>query len=422
MPNTTMTKPDLDFIRELKAAGGEDLKKCYQCATCSVVCKLSPDDQPYPRKEMIWAQWGQRDRLVSDPDVWLCHQCNDCSTYCPRGARPGDVLAALRRFSIQHYSVPSFMARIVNNPSYVLLAFAIPVVLILAAHYLVNGQFIWAPQGGHIHFSEFFPHAALNVFFGSLFLLAVVVSVIGASRLWSDLKERRPPPPSAAERGSVIGAMVAAFVELLVHGKFRQCGTAKKRTWSHMLIFYGFAGLFVVTGIVVIMLLIAPDSYPIDTLGHPLKIAGNLFGVLLILGALVAIYNRLTNEEDTGRSSYFDWFFLIVVLMVGVTGMATQYTRFAHHDALAYPTYFIHLVFTFALLIYLPYSKFAHLVYRFTAITYAKHVGLLAGDAAAVAAHGRDALTQPAPEGAAEEPGEKDEKDESGEKEKKEED
>ena len=79
-------KPDREFLHRLLDEGGEDLKKCFQCATCSVVCELSNERKPFPRKEMVWAQWGLKDRLVADPDVWLCHQCSDCSTRCPRGS------------------------------------------------------------------------------------------------------------------------------------------------------------------------------------------------------------------------------------------------------------------------------------------------------------------------------------------------
>ena len=55
MAETYVVEPDLEFIKEVGALGGEDLKKCYQCATCSVACAISPDTKPFPRKEMIAA-------------------------------------------------------------------------------------------------------------------------------------------------------------------------------------------------------------------------------------------------------------------------------------------------------------------------------------------------------------------------------
>ena len=66
MAETMTLEPDVGFIRELGKLGGGDLKKCYQCATCSVVCPISPDNKPYPRKEMIAASWGLKDQLVAD--------------------------------------------------------------------------------------------------------------------------------------------------------------------------------------------------------------------------------------------------------------------------------------------------------------------------------------------------------------------
>ena len=121
--------PDLKFIQYLKKAGGDSLKMCYQCATCSVVCPLSSDNKPFPRKEMIWAQWGLKDKLVADPDVFLCHQCEDCSASCPRGANPGDVLGAVRAYAYTHYGFPSGLAKLAASAKNLPLLIGIPAFL-----------------------------------------------------------------------------------------------------------------------------------------------------------------------------------------------------------------------------------------------------------------------------------------------------
>jgi quinone-modifying oxidoreductase subunit QmoC len=137
--------PDVDFVKTVTEWGGGDLKTCFQCATCSVVCPLSPDVNPFPRKEVIWAQWGMKDRLVNDPDLWLCHRCNDCSDNCPRGAKTGDIMAALRSYAYQSHAFPRWLGRAVNMPLLLPLLLLLPIVLVWAMVSL-GGQFV-VPTG-----------------------------------------------------------------------------------------------------------------------------------------------------------------------------------------------------------------------------------------------------------------------------------
>jgi quinone-modifying oxidoreductase subunit QmoC len=267
------------------------------------------------------------------------------------------------------------MARIVQDPKWIPVALLIPVLFVLLM-LGVDGHLgtLTSPPPGEVHFAEhFLSHMVLNIMFSTAFFLFVILGLIGVARFWAGMNSIEPIP--ASKDPGMIRAMIAGFVELITHRKFNKCTAAKSRFLGHFGMFYGFAILFVVTGIVVIMILIAPDSYPIWSLANPLKIAGNTGAVLLIVGCLIAIGNRITNPEKTGKTHYFDWFLLTVLLCVGITGVLTEVSRFTGGVSWAYWMYFVHLVLVFALLCYLPYSKFGHLLYRYFAIVHAKRVG-----------------------------------------------
>ncbi|MDY7033314.1 MAG: quinone-interacting membrane-bound oxidoreductase complex subunit QmoC [Thermodesulfobacteriota bacterium] len=373
MADRQLVEPDMSFVRKIVGFGGDTLKKCFQCATCSVVCNLSPERSPFPRKEMIWAQWGLKDRLMKDPDVWLCHQCNDCSVYCPRGAKPGDVLAAIRNYSFTHYSAPSFLGKALSEGKYLPLLLAFPVVLFLFLLGITGHLNI--PEGP-IVFEKFVPHYIVDPVFIMVSILVVISLIVGVGKFWNGMKEGVHPCES---KGLPVGDfiklhVVPTIIDIFKHSKFMDCDKNKFRYLAHLLIFYSFIALAVVTGIVFlgIYFIRIEHMLPLAQL-NPIKILANLGAVALIAGCTIVISNRLKEEEDKSTSSYFDWVFIIMVYAVAISGLLTELTRLADVAVIAYSLYFIHLVLVFYLIAYLPFSKFAHMIYRTVALVYSSY-------------------------------------------------
>ncbi len=359
-----IVSPDLGFVKGVIAAGGDSLKRCFQCATCSVVCNVTPDSRPFPRKEMIYAQWGLRDRLISSPDVWLCHNCNDCTKYCPRGARPGDVLSTVRQKFIEDNSIPRVMGRIVTQPGMTLLALAIPFIIFLSVLGLTGHLRI--PEG-RIVYSKFFPIPYIEIIFISAVGLAGIAYLGSMVRFWNSMKKIN----GKAYSKGFVPAFFEALIEFLKHSRFAKCGPNADRRIAHMLVFYAFTGLFITTLWVTYYYYVPKIDTPIK-LSDPLKWLANISAVALLAGSLMIISNRMKDKGFVSKTSSFDWTFIVIILMLGITGFLTELIRLAGIAALAYPMYFVHLLFVFYTIVYFPYSKLAHMGYRTLAITYSK--------------------------------------------------
>ncbi|MHC4599084.1 MAG: quinone-interacting membrane-bound oxidoreductase complex subunit QmoC [Planctomycetota bacterium] len=395
MAEPTLLKPDQAFIDRVVESGGESLKHCYQCATCSVVCELSPDRRPFPRKEMIWSQWGLKDRLIADPDVWLCYQCNDCSTHCPRGARPGDVMGAIRREGVIHYASPGFFARWVNRPT------TAPVVLVVAAVLLGLALLLRDPLAEALGitrsvgdrivyaYTPVFPHWLLNGFFIFFGLLALLVVVLGVLRFWRDMKGSDAREGKVKPKKPVGASLVSALKKIITHGDFPTCSSERPRFLSHLLVFYGFIALSLVAFWIVTIRLnpLVPSGFAFPfAFWSPWKILANLAGAAVLAGCVLMILERLRAGKKAGAGSFFDWALLILIPAVVGSGFFTEVLHYFRVVNLRYVAYFTHLVFVFSLLMYLPYSKLAHMVYRTAALVYAEHSGRIVGPPAEAAA------------------------------------
>ncbi len=393
MAEQTIT-PDLKFINEVINAGGESLKKCFQCATCSVVCNVTPDDNPFPRKEMVQAQWGMKDKLFSNPDIWLCHQCSDCTAHCPRGAKPGEVLGAIRKMSIERYAMVPALARLVGSPKGLLLLLAIPAVIFLAAIMMQGHSFI--PSGEIVYAEKFMKVPYIDVIFSAAALFAVIGFFSGATKYWKDLSkgvEVSSNPWQRRAKGSLPLLIWYSILDFVTHKRFDKCDVTNDRSKTHMFVFFGFVGLAITTTWAIaylygfeffkiqkmiplsgenFLLNFGESPYP---LFDPMKILGNISAVILLAGILQLITNRRKNAEKAGMGSYYDWLFISIILAIVTTGILSEVLRLLHVPVLAYPIYFTHLVVVFFLFAFAPYSKMAHMVYRMTALVFARYSG-----------------------------------------------
>src|SRR3972149_5053655 len=124
-----LLRPDQDFIREVVRRGGDSVKKGFQCGTCSV--------------------------------------------YCPRGAKPGDVLAAVRGVAIERFSFPSFLGKFFADPKFLPLIFGIPAVILLVLVAALQG---FSFPEGEIEYDRFISSTVIEIAAGIVAAYAVIVA------------------------------------------------------------------------------------------------------------------------------------------------------------------------------------------------------------------------------------------------------
>ena len=385
-------QPDLDFIKAMKEAGGDTLKQCYQCATCSVACPLSTDDKPFPRREMILAQWGLKDKLLADPNIFLCHHCGDCTTLCPRGAKPGDVLGAIRAYAYRSLGWPKGLAELCSSVKNLPVLIGIPAVAIFVLWLISGGMHI--PEGekfARVGYTHFFGHRdfrllSKNVLFIDIIMLTAVGIAItsvykGISKLWQGMQAsvgatEVPYRPSVPQFVKMF--LWPALKEILEHRRFRECTENQDRIKGHKPLMFAFIGLFIVTLYSMftqdVIGIFIPSMHGPISMWNPIKVLANVSAVAMIVGIGILWMNR-TKMEASGKAmnTFYDWFIIWIIMGVGVTGLAAELLRLVGIPSLGYVVYYLHLISVAMLFLYMPYTKFAHLVYRTFAMAFERY-------------------------------------------------
>lgn len=113
------------FLDQLEAVpGGERIKACIQCGTCTGSCPVSYLMDIPPREVMALFRAGDVETILRSRTIWVCASCYACTTRCPAGIKVTDILYALKRTAMSKgifpqrfpiYAVSENFVRMVNR-------------------------------------------------------------------------------------------------------------------------------------------------------------------------------------------------------------------------------------------------------------------------------------------------------------------
>lgn len=90
------------FMEEISAIpGGEKIKLCIQCGTCSASCPNASRMDYTPRQLIAMARAGMREEVLSSHAPWLCLSCYLCTVRCPRDIKPTELMHTLESLALR---------------------------------------------------------------------------------------------------------------------------------------------------------------------------------------------------------------------------------------------------------------------------------------------------------------------------------
>lgn len=137
--------------------------------------------------------------------------------------------------------------------------------------------------------------------------------------------------------------------------------TCDRLQWlSHFTMFWGFIGLAVTTTLDSIF---NPNVDPLP-ITHFVRVLGNSSGGLFLLGGSIAIVRRFSVKPLRDATRRSDTLFLFLIYITVVTGFLVEITSDLNLISTTYVTYWVHIGLVVALLISVPFTKFAHALWR----------------------------------------------------------
>jgi len=370
---------DPSLLNELKEYGALGAEKCINCGNCTAICSLTQEDDRFPRNIIRMVQLGLRNELLGSKELWLCYNCGDCSETCPQQAEPANLVAAARCYAITHYAPFKLGELFCRRP---LVGGAIAVLMVLFfGLVLANERQAMSPHA--LELFSFIPYDLIHnaglvamIGIGALAALTIVTMISRIARA-SHLTFRdflvgcRTSSPRAFWE--------AVVVESLAQKRYRkECETQEKQVpwwWSkwfvHAATMWGFLGLLFATALNFALDIVGlKETGAFVPLWYPTRLIGTLSGLLFMYGVTLLLYKRLRAVDKAhSYSRPSDWIFLSLLWLSGATGFVIEFALYLPGaPAWGYWTFIFHVAVSMTLLLLLPFTKFAHSLYRMVAL------------------------------------------------------
>jgi len=353
------------LVDDLQRYGADDVSRCFHCGNCTAACRLSADPFTFPRATMRSLQLGLEDRLRASLDPWLCYYCGECSEQCPRGADPGETMMSMRRWLTAQYDFTGLAKLFYRHPRAQLGAM-IAVALLTGAGFLAYG---FLRGGGDLSVYDgpgaFLPEPAVHVFDWAMGGALVALLLVNCVRMWRlTMRDERAP---AVPLWQYLRQAVLLPVHFFTQPRYRAC--KGKRPWAiHLALMLSYVTMLVLIVFFLPQMQAGPEvSWGVHALGY-------LAAVGLLVGVVLALRGRLRRSAPhQARSHPSDWVFLIVLLVVVVTGIVQHVLHRAGLPAAANLAYVVHLMAVAPFeLCQVPFGKWSHMAYRPLAIWFAR--------------------------------------------------
>ncbi len=90
------------FVDEISAVpGGEGIRLCIQCGTCTASCPNADRMRHTPSQLIAMARAGMRDEVLYSNAMWYCLSCYLCTVRCPRGIKQTDLMPAMDGLAVR---------------------------------------------------------------------------------------------------------------------------------------------------------------------------------------------------------------------------------------------------------------------------------------------------------------------------------